>query len=127
MSQQAKQNILIVEDNVTNVEILLNSLKDNYTVRVAVDGERALKTIDRRIPDLVLLDVMLPGMDGFELCQRLKGDSRTRHVPVIFLTGCCTPQDRLLGFNAGGSDFLTKPFDMAEVKTRIRQHLPAAN
>lgn len=125
MNQDAKPSILVVEDSITNVEILLENLKESYTVRVAVDGEKALKTIAKKTPDLILLDVMLPGMDGFEICRRLKSDSRTAEVPVIFLTGRTSPRDKLDGLKAGACDFLTKPFDIDEVKTKIQTHLGA--
>lgn len=126
MSERDRPSILIVEDSITNVEILLENLKELYTVRVAVDGEKALKTIAKKTPDMILLDVMLPGMDGFELCRRLKADSRTADVPVIFLTGKSNPKDKLDGLKSGACDFLTKPFDINEVKSKIQTHLSQA-
>jgi DNA-binding response OmpR family regulator len=116
--------ILIVDDTPTNVDLLSMVLKKrNYKVRVADSGERALKQINLQPPDLVLMDVMMPGMDGFETCRRMKQDPATADIPVIFITALSDMQDMLKGFQVGGADFLTKPFQAEEVLARVKAHL----
>ena len=115
---------MVVDDNPANVDALLDQLLSaGFEVAVAQDGEDALEQIEYKRPDLILLDVVLPGIDGFETCRRLKADNRMSAIPVIFLTSLADLADKLRGFAAGGVDYLTKPFQQAEVLARVRTHL----
>ncbi len=118
-----QQTILVVDDAPENLTLMHGLLKDRYRVKVAHNGERALAVAGDTVPDLVLLDVDMPGMDGFEVCRRLKGDSRTSHVPVIFLTGHREIEDEQRGFDAGAVDYITKPISPPIVLARVRTHL----
>ncbi len=116
--------ILIVDDVPANLDILSQSLEaDSYNVLVATSGESALKVAAQTVPDLIMLDVMMPGIDGFETCRRLKADEATRAIPVIFLTARDELEGVLEGFRAGGVDYISKPFQKEEVLIRIRTHL----
>jgi|RhiMethySRZTD1v2_1073278.scaffolds.fasta_scaffold03143_19 sigma-B regulation protein RsbU (phosphoserine phosphatase) len=115
----ADRLVLIVDDVRTNVELLVRALKDDYRLAVAQDGESALRSVRAAPPDLVLLDIMMPGLDGYEVCRRLKLDSRTRDIPVVFLTSLDEVRDKARGFEAGAADYITKPFEILEVKARV--------
>ena len=116
--------ILIVDDVPANLDILSQSLEaDQYNVLVATSGESALKVTAQTIPDLIMLDVMMPGIDGFETCRQLKANDATRSIPVIFLTARDELEGVLEGFRAGGVDYISKPFQKEEVLIRIRTHL----
>jgi diguanylate cyclase (GGDEF)-like protein len=123
-SETNKGNILIVDDTPVNLTVLRQMLKEHdYRVRPALSGEIALKAAQADIPDLVLLDIMMPGMNGFEVCTRLKAEVSTRDIPVIFISALNETADKVKGFQAGGVDFITKPFQSAEVLARIETHL----
>jgi len=115
-------NILVVDDNPANIDILLELLQD-YDVRAAVDGAGALKAVAEELPDLILLDISMPGMDGFEVCRKLKASGKTRDIPVIFLTASHEDESVLKGFEVGGVDYITKPYLAREVLARVRTHL----
>jgi putative two-component system response regulator len=116
--------VLIVDDTPENLTILNGLLKEAYRTKVANNGERALKLAAAEPrPDLVLLDIMMPGMDGYEVCRRLKADAATREVPVIFLTAKAQVEDERLGFEAGCVDYITKPISPPIVLARVRTHL----
>lgn len=116
--------ILIVDDTPANVKVLLETLgSKGYKVLVAVDGESALEQINFRQPSLILLDIMMPGIDGFETCRRLKFNPLTKDIPVIFMTSLHETQDKIKGFQLGAVDYITKPFQAEEVLTRIHTHL----
>jgi PAS domain S-box-containing protein len=116
--------ILIVDDAPTNVQLLSALLsRQGYAVRVAEDGLSAIESASTSPPDLILLDVMLPGMSGFEVCRRLKDDLRTREIPVLFLSALSSISDKLRGFAVGGEDYITKPFQAPEVIARVQTHL----
>ena len=117
--------VLIVDDLKANVDLLVGALRDDYRLSVALDGERALEIIGRQTPDLVLLDVMMPGIDGFEVCRRIRADAATRDLPIMFLTTLDDVADKTAGFEAGGNDYLTKPFHVLEVQSRVRALLQA--
>jgi len=120
---QQKQTVLIVDDSPENITVLGALLRTDYTVRVATNGEKALKIMDSdNPPDLILLDVMMPGMDGYEVCRRLKADSRTQNIPVIFITAKTSEEDEVKGFNMGAVDYVTKPFSPVVIKARVRTH-----
>ena len=120
-------NILIVDDVYQNLDVLGKILEDaGYQLQVATSGQQALEVVARALPDLILLDVMMPGMNGFETCRRLKGEKTTRDIPVIFLTALNEVGDVVEGFQAGGVDYMTKPFQQKEVLIRIQAHLERA-
>ena len=117
--------ILIVDDNPTNLNVLFEYLEESgFEVSVAKSGESAIQQIEQHIqPDLILLDVMMPGLDGFETCRKLKADKNTRDIPVIFMTALTDTVDKVKGFLAGGQDYITKPLQHEEVLARITAHL----
>ncbi|MCC7412410.1 MAG: sigma-54-dependent Fis family transcriptional regulator [Gammaproteobacteria bacterium] len=116
--------ILVVDDTPTNVSVLLEVLSGRgYKVLVARDGGSALEQAQYARPDLILLDVMMPGMDGFETCRRLKADPGTGGIPVIFMTALGEIEDKVRGFEAGAADYVVKPFQHEEVLARVRTHL----
>ncbi len=119
-----KVTILVVDDTPENIDVLRGLLKAHYKVKVAINGEQALKLcFSDSPPSLLLLDVMMPGMDGFEVCSRLKADPRTEGIPVIFVTALNETYDELRGFEVGGVDFINKPVTPALVLSRVRTHL----
>lgn len=124
---QEKPRVLIVDDVPSNLDILAVSLRDDYQVQAATNGITAL-TIARRVPhpDLILLDVMMPEMDGFEVCRQLKQDPATRNIPVIFITAKAGEADEELGLTLGALDYVTKPFSVPVVKARVRNHVRLA-
>jgi adenylate cyclase len=116
--------LLIVDDSVENLQILSNLLKDNYKIKIAKNGEKAIEiAMQGPQPDLILLDIMMPGLDGFEVCKLLKESTVTQNIPVIFLTALNEVADETKGFQVGGADFITKPFNPDIVKARIHTHL----
>ena len=119
-----KDAILIVDDTPTNLEVLVNYLTGSgFEVFVATDGESAIERVALVQPDIILLDVMMPGIDGFETCRRLKQNEKTRDIPVIFMTALTDTVDKVRGFNAGAVDYVTKPFQQEEVRARVTTHL----
>lgn len=123
-TQPSKPLILIVDDTPTNIQVLAENLIDDYRIKVAVSGEEALETIARQgAPDLILLDVMIPGMDGYEVCRRLKSDPLTSAIPVIFVTAMNAASNEEYGLNLGAMDYIAKPFYLPVVKARIRNHI----
>src|SRR6202008_3384385 len=116
--------ILIVADTPLNIGVISGALKDSYKTKVATNGEKALAlaSADEK-PDLILLDVMMPGMDGYEVCSRLKADPATSEIPVIFLTGQTSAEDETRGFEVGAVDYVHKPFSPAVVNARVRSHI----
>lgn len=116
--------ILIVDDTPANLSVLLRCLTDaNYRVLVAEDGEEALEQVTLAPPDLILLDVMMPGLDGFETCRRLRATPTTRDIPVIFMTALTDTREKLQGFAAGAVDYITKPVQHEEALARMATHL----
>jgi putative two-component system response regulator len=118
-----RPTILVVDDEAINISILLNALEEDYTMRVATDASAAFDSVKKFPPDLILLDVMMPGMDGFEVCRRLKDDPATRDIPIIFLTALTDEGDEAHGLALGAVDYITKPFNPAIVKFRTRNQL----
>lgn len=120
----AGETILVVDDNPTNLRVLLDYLrKSGLEVLVAPSGERALRQLERIQPDLILLDVLMPGIDGFETCLELKRHEKTHEIPVIFMTALADMVDKIRGFEVGGVDYLTKPLQLQEVLIRVETHL----
>jgi signal transduction histidine kinase/HPt (histidine-containing phosphotransfer) domain-containing protein len=122
--QSEKMLILIVDDNPENRKVLGSFLTQNgYEVGVSSSGYKALEFIENKLPDLILLDIMMPEIDGFEVCVKLKSDSLAKHIPVIFLTAKTDIRDIVRGFKVGGADYVTKPFNNAELLARVNTHI----
>lgn len=120
----AQGEIMVVDDTTANLKLLSDLLTGaGYQVRPAVSGELAWRSVQAKIPDLFLLDVMMPGMDGLELCRKLKSDERTRSIPVLFISALGDEHEKVKGFQAGGVDYITKPFFHEEVLARVDTHL----
>lgn len=126
--QADRGNILVVDDTPTNVRVLSNILMHHgYEVCSAMSGERALEIVKNFVPDLILLDVMMPEMDGYTLCQHLKERADTHDIPVMFLSAVDTPNDKIRAFQVGGVDYITKPFHLDEVLARVGQQIDRRN
>jgi DNA-binding response OmpR family regulator len=115
-----KQTVLIVEDNDDFLFYLKDNLKARYTILEASDGITGLKLVRERTPDLIVSDIMMPGMDGIELCRAIKNDKRTSHIPVILLTARTSDAQRMEGFETGADDYITKPFSFEILESRIK-------
>ena len=121
------EKILIADDVPANIKMLGEMLKRKYEILVATNGEKALKLACECAPDLVLMDVMMPGMDGFTACERMKAARETAGIPVIFITASNEDEDIVKGFASGGVDYITKPFNPTELHARIKTHLEIRN
>lgn len=116
--------ILVVDDSPTNLEVLSEALSESgFQVAIALDGESAIEQINYKAPDLILLDVIMPKIDGFETCRRLKNDPQTREIPVIFMTAATEKEYKIKALNMGAVDYITKPFQREEVLARVRVHV----
>ena len=123
-SKTSKARILVVDDQPANIQILAEVLRAQYDVRIANNGMKALQIAqEHNKPDLILLDVMMPGLDGFEVCRRLKADDATRHIPVIFVTTKSNASDEEQGLSIGAVDYISKPFSIPVVRARVRNHI----
>jgi eukaryotic-like serine/threonine-protein kinase len=123
----SKADILVVEDDPSNLRLLLDVLQDEgYRVRPSADGKQAIAAALASPPDLVLLDISMPDIDGYEVCRRLKADDSTRHVPVVFISGFDEVLNKVKAFEAGGVDYLTKPFEVGEVIARVENQFKIA-
>jgi len=120
---ETRPTLLVVDDTAANIDVLIDALGDDYSVCVATDGNDALNSVKRDRPDLILLDIMMPEMDGFEVCRRVKDDPTSRDIPIIFLTAMSEDADEARGLGLGAADYITKPFNLAIVKARVRYHL----
>jgi signal transduction histidine kinase len=120
---ETRPTLLVVDDMVTNIDMLLRALGKDYSVRVATDGAQALDSVKKALPDLILLDVMMPGIDGFEVCRRLKDDPATQDIPIIFITALNETMYKIKGFSLGAVDYVSKPFQLEEVRARVYAHL----
>lgn len=124
MNKMPISSVLIVDDNSQNLQVLADILRNkNYKVATAKSGIKALHFINKRKPDLVLLDIMMPEIDGFEVCRRLKENKETADIPIIFISALTSTEDKLKGFKTGGVDYITKPFQKEEVLARVNAHL----
>jgi DNA-binding response OmpR family regulator len=120
--------VLIVEDDLPTVELLKFTLQsEGFETPVAYDGVAALRTVEKENPDLILLDVMIPGVDGFEVCQLLKHNIKFMNTPIIMVTAKVRKEDRMLGFEKGADDYISKPFDPIELVARIKKLLAQKN
>ena len=119
-----KASVLIVDDTPENISVLTEVLSEHYRVKAATSGEKALAICTSDAPpDLILLDVMMPEMDGHEVCRRLKSNERTRHIPVIFVTALTDEHNEALGFELGAVDYVSKPISPQVVLQRVRLHI----
>ena len=117
-------NILVVDDTPANLQVLTGMLKEQgYRVRPALSGKLALQGAQAEPPDLILLDINMPEMNGYQVCERLKSDEKLREAPVIFISALNETLDKVKAFSSGGVDYITKPFQFEEVHARIRTHL----
>lgn len=124
MTSHSQDTLLLVDDIPSNLKVLSTYLKNyNYRIRIARDGTDALEQVMRMPPDLILLDIMMPEMDGFETCRRLKANEKTRDIPVIFMSALNEEVDKIKGLGIGAVDYITKPFSQGEVLARIKTHL----
>ncbi len=123
MDDAPRPRILIVDDTPTNITLLVQTLADEYEVRAAIHGDDALEAVAEETPDLILLDINMPGMDGHEVCRRLKADPGTQSIPIIFLTGRDEEEDELKGLSLGAVDYLTRPLSIPILRARLRTHL----
>jgi len=125
MKQLSDCRVLLVDDAKANLDILVEGLKADHKLSLALNGEMALQIAAKMPPDLVLLDIMMPGLDGYEVCRRLRAMPETAEVPIMFLSSLEEVQNKTRGFEVGANDYLTKPFEMLEVKARVRSLLKA--
>jgi putative two-component system response regulator len=123
MKDLSECTLLIVDDAETNIDILLDILGEEYDVAVAMDGESALEAVDDERPDLILLDIMMPDIDGFEVCRRLKGNPETANIPVVFLSALTEAEEKQRGLDLGAVDFITKPFEVSEIQSKVKKYL----
>lgn len=124
MTSSEKSVVLVVDDTVANIRILDELLRDEYIVRVATNGQTALRlALSPPYPDIILLDIMMPGMDGYEVCQHLKEDPRTQNIAVVFITAMGNEEDEAKGLDLGAVDFITKPFQPRLVRARVANHV----
>jgi phosphoserine phosphatase RsbU/P len=122
--QVEKQTVLVVDDTPTNIKVVMETLKDDYRIVAAVNGQRALQlAASDPNPDIILLDVMMPEMDGYEVCAKLKTDVKTRDIPIIFVTAMSDTQDETKGFELGAVDYITTPISPPVVLARVKNHL----
>ena len=122
-SKTDRQKVLIVDDSTDNIELLFAMLQDEYQVLFSTSGSKALKLAEEVEPDIILLDIVMPKMDGYEVISALKENPKTTNIPVIFLTAKTTKEDLLKGFSLGSVDYIAKPFFKEEVKVRLNTHL----
>ena len=118
-----RPRLLLVDDEPTNLQVLRHILQADYRLLFATDGQRALQVAREQRPDLVLLDIMMPNLDGYAVCRTLKADAATASIPVIFITALTDSQDETAGFDAGAVDYITKPVSPPVVRARVRTHL----
>ena len=124
VGQTEAPNILVVDDTPANLQLLSGMLKERrYRIRAAISGDLALQAARNEPPDLILLDIKMPGMDGYEVCRHLKNDEKLRDIPVIFLSSLDEMKDKVKAFNVGGVDYITKPYRFEEVQARVETHL----
>lgn len=122
--EERRRKVLIVDDTPENIQVLMAILSNDYLIVAAKDGAKALYLAGTDpVPDLILLDIRMPGMDGYEVCQRLKSDPKTREIPVIFVSTMTAEEDVRKGLQLGAVDYITKPYSPSLVKARIRAHL----
>lgn len=125
MKELSDCRVLVVDDVKANVDVLVQALSGEFKLSVALGGQQALDVVRRSPPDLILLDIVMPDIDGYEICRRLRREQATRELPIMFLSSLEDVNDKARGFEVGGNDYLTKPFEILEVKARVRSLLKA--
>src|SRR5260221_5710045 len=125
MKKLSDCRVLLVDDAKANLDILVEGLKSDHKLSLALNGEMALQVAARMPPDLILLDIVMPGMDGYEVCRRMRQMPETAEVPIMFLSSLEEVQNKTRGFEVGANDYLTKPFEILEVKARVKALLKA--
>jgi putative two-component system response regulator len=123
MAEKERYTVMVVDDTEANIDILVEILDADYDISVAMDGETALETAGEDPPDLILLDIMMPEMDGYEVCRRLKAEEGTKDIPVVFVTAKEEIEDKLKGYDLGATDYLTKPIDPGLVLSLLKKYL----
>ncbi|KPA14745.1 response regulator receiver sensor signal transduction histidine kinase [Candidatus Magnetomorum sp. HK-1] len=123
MQDTTLPKILIVDDEPLNIDLLRETLKSKYRLIVATKGEQAVTLATSKQPDLILMDIMMPVMDGYETCEKIKDNPETSHIPVIFVSALNEVEDKGIGYDMGGNDYITKPFEMSDVLACIETHL----
>ncbi len=123
MNFAGTQKVLVADDDIVNRQVLAELLKPEHTVLLAKNGEQALERAARHLPDLILLDVVMPDMDGYEVLRRLRADAQTAHITVIFISGLGRPEDEANGLKMGAADYISKPFNETVVMARVATHL----
>jgi len=118
-----KQSVLVVDDVASNIDILLEILGDDYDVSVVMDGESTFEFLEEETPDIILLDILMPGMSGYDVCKRLKANDQTQHIPVIFVTAKSDVEDQSKGLALGAVDYIFKPVDPIVVKHKLNTYL----
>lgn len=126
MVNYSRCTVLVVDDNKKNIDIVMNTLRDICDVTTALNGKTALQLIKNSPPDLILLDIIMPDLDGFEVCRILKKDKQTSEIPVLFLTGMTDVEEKLIGFDVGAVDYIIKPFEPVEMIARVKTHMALA-
>ena len=123
MNDGRKKTILAVDDTLANIDVVKGVLSQDYLVQAALNGKVALKIIEKQKPDLILLDIMMPDMDGYEVCRVLKSKEETKNIPIIFLTAKAQVDDETKGLSLGAIDYITKPISPPILKERVKNHL----
>ncbi len=123
MMKETQNTVLIVDDTPANIDVLFNALSDDYSLQVALDGCTALELVEEYPPDLILLDVIMPGMNGFEVCERLKSELTTRDIPILFVTALGDVKAETKGLECGAVDYIHKPINVPLVRARVKNHL----
>jgi diguanylate cyclase (GGDEF)-like protein len=123
MNFAGSQKVLVVDDDIVNRQVLAELLKPEHTVLLARNGSQALERAARHLPDLILLDVVMPDMDGYEVLRRLRADAQTAHITVVFISGLGRPEDEANGLKMGAADYIAKPFNDTVVMARVAMHL----
>ncbi len=118
-----KQTILIIDDAIADIKVLGSTLQSDYKILFALNAQEGINSAISNQPDLILLDIIMPGMDGYEACRQLQADERTRYIPIIFITAKTDEEDEVKGFALGALDYITKPFNPVIVKARVRTHV----
>jgi PleD family two-component response regulator len=118
-----KEKLLIVDDMTENIDVLVALLKDEYMIAAARNGKRAVELAEKNLPDLIMLDIVMPDMDGYTVCRKLKALEITKNIPIIFITAVSEAMDEAKSFRLGAVDYITKPFSPLTVKARVKTHL----
>jgi len=123
MDKKNKPVVLIVDDEPINIDLLREALKDDYKLIIATRGIQAITMAEQKLPDIILMDIMMPEMDGYEACEKIKENKKTRHIPIIFVSALNELEDRTVGFEMGAVGYITKPFEVKEVYETVKLHI----